>query len=381
MFNLKKIPLILSGCLIMAGVSQLTVANELADELLSGLILNTSQLSAMGMQTDFAIQTNIVPSAIYSAQATIPLQTMRSLSSPLLGQIIKLNYVHGPIKKGQIIAEIESPDLLKIQEDFLATLSDLKISQQNLNRVRQLNQSGVSSTKKLQQVLSEVKKLSLKKMQLKKTLQLIGMAKSAIKNLQITQQLQAANLQIKSPIDGQLFDLEVRLGERVTQNQTLISLGEINPIILVVRVPVEMANDLQEGQQVEVVASGNIGVVKHIDLMVDPMTQSVDIHIKVQNENNKLRSGQLFKVRFLTEQQVTTYQISANAISQYNGKTVVFVQHKEAIQILPIQVVNITNKQLYFIPEIKQSLPLNIYIKGSTAIKSAMDAANNSDNK
>ena len=389
MFHLNTRTLILSGCLLMSGFSQLSLANDpagksaskSADASVKGLTLTTAQQSAMGMQMELAKQTDLVPSAIYPAQATIPLQTMRSLSSPLSGQIIKLNYVHGPIQKGQVIAEIESPDLLKIQESFLATLSDLQISRQNLNRVRQLNKSGVSSTKKLQQALSEVKKLSLKKMQFEKNLMLIGMAESAIQNLETTLKLQPANLDIKSPIDGQLFDLEVRLGERVAQNQTIISLGETNPIILVVRVPVETANDMREGQKVEVVANAKIGEVKHIDPMVDPMTQSVDIHITVQNDDHKLRPGQLFKVRFLTEQKTTTYQISASAISQYNGKTVVFLQQKDFIQALPIQVVNITNKQLYFKPETKQSSPLNVYIKGSTAIKSAMDAANDSDSE
>ena len=161
MLNLNTRTIILSSCLMMAGLSQLALANEPE----TGLTLNSSQQSAMGMQTDLAKQIELVPSAIYPAQATIPLQTIRSLSSPLSGQIIKLNYVHGPIKKGQVIAEIESPELLKIQESFLATLSDLTISRQNLNRSRQLNKSGVSSTKQLQQSLSEVKKLSLKKAQ------------------------------------------------------------------------------------------------------------------------------------------------------------------------------------------------------------------------
>ncbi len=382
MLNVNSRTLILSACLMMTGISQLSLANES----LSGLTLTASQQSAMGMMTDLAKQVDLVPSAIYPAQAALPLQTIRSLSSPLSGQIIKLNYVHGPIEKDQVIAEIESPELLKMQESFLATLSDLTISQQNLNRVRQLNKSGVSSTKKLQQALSQVKKLTLKKAQVENNLLLIGMAEAAIDNLQTTHKLQPANLDIKSPIDGQLFDLQVRLGERVDKNQTLISLGETNPIILVVRVPVETANEIEEGQKVEVVSIDKTGMVKHIDMMVDPMTQSVDIHITVQNDDHRLRSGQLFKVRFLTEKKAATYQISANAISQYHGKTVVFsLQHqgqqKETIQALPIQVVNITNKQLYFIPETKQSSPLNIFVKGSTAIKAAMDAANDSDSE
>jgi len=372
MFTLNSKTLILLTFFLGIFTSSLSLANELK--------LTNSQQMSMGMQTDSAKKVELVPSAIYPAQATIPLRTIRSLSSPLAGQIIKLNYVHGPVKKDQVIAVIESPELLKIQESFLATLSDLTISQQNLSRARQLNKTGVSSKKQLQQALSEVKKLSFKKAQSERNLLLFGMTDSAIKNLETTNKLQPANLNITSPIDGQLFDLDVRLGERVAQNQSIISLGETNPIILVVRVPVETANDMDEGQKVKVLSNNKLGEVKHIDMMVDPMTQSVDIHIKVQNDDNKLRAGQLFKVRFLTEKNDTIYQVSADAISQYDGKTIVFVkqkiQEKEVIQALPIQVVNITDKQLYFIPETKQSLPLTIYTKGSTAIKAAMDAAN-----
>ena len=375
MLNLKNKFLTLSGCLFVLSFSQLAISNQSV----SRLTLNDSQKLSMGMETALAKQIDVVPSAVYPAQAIIPLQTRRSLSSPLAGQITQLNYVHGPIEKGQVIAEMESPDLLKLQEDFLATLSDLEISEQNLKRAQQLNQSGVSSTKQLQQAGSAVKKLSLKKSQIETNMLLIGMAESSIENLQNSHQLQPANLQIKSPIDGQLFDLEVRLGERVEQNEVIISLGETNPIILVVRVPVETANNIEEGQKVKVFSVGKTGVVKHIDMMVDPMTQSVDIHISVDNNDQKLRAGQLFKISFLTRTKQTTYQVSANAISQYHGKTVVFVkdnEQQELIQVLPIHVVNITDKQLYFVAETKQTSPLNIYVKGSTAIKAAMDAAN-----
>jgi len=371
-FNHKT--LILSIYLLMAGSAQSILAGDSKQ-----LVLDSRQQAAMGMKSNIAEQVKLVPSAIYPAQATIPLQTMRMLSSPLSGQIIKLNYVHGPIKKDAVIAEIESPDLLKIQETFLANISDLKISQQNFERARQLNQSGVSSTKKLQQARSEVKKRRLKKEQLKKNLILAGMAEAAVRQLEKTLELQPAIQYIKSPVTGQLFDLQVKLGERVAQNQSIISVGETNPIVLIVRVPVAMADQLQEGQQIEVLSVAKSGVIKHIDMMVDPMTQSVDVHVIVNNDDRQLRSGQLFKIRFLTEKKQLTYKISANAISQYSGKTVIFLQQKTGISALPVQVVNITNQQLYFIPKEQQTSAMHVYIQGTTAIKSAMDAANNAD--
>ena len=375
MFRLKVNTLFLSSCLIASSISHTCFANNIIND----IQLSASQQSSMGMELTLAKQVHSVPSAIFPAQASISLKTIRSISSPLSGQIIKLNYVHGPIASGNVIAEIESPDLLKIQEAFLATLSDLKISQLNLQRAKQLTQSGVSSTKNLQQVLSGVKKLSLNKEQHHKNLMLVGMAETAIQKLEESETLQPAILQIKAPIDGQLFDLNVKLGERVAKNQEMISLGETNPMILVVRIPVEMANDIQEEQSVDIVTMQRKGIVYHVDPMVDPMTQSVDIHIRVQNDDHKLRSGQLFKVRFLNQINDIVYQVPANAVSQYHGDTVVFIQHQKHIKSLSIRVVNITDKQLYFIPKEAQSSPLNVYIKGATAIKSALDAANESD--
>jgi membrane fusion protein, heavy metal efflux system len=361
---------VLSICLLATSLSYAAVTSGT----ITTLELTEKQQLAMGLQTALAVKSDWVPSSIYPAQASIPLKTIRSLSSPLSGKVSKLNYVHGPIKKDQVFAEIESPELLIIQQSFLDALSDLKTAQQSLKRAQQLNQSGISSTKKLQQAISDVKKISLNKTQIKKSLQLVGMPKKSIQNLEKTLQLQAPILQIVSPIDGQLFDLNIRLGERVDKNKDLISLGEINPIILVVHVPVEMVKSIKEGQKVEVIAIGKNGVVEHIDPMVDPMTQSVDVHISVENNDRQLRTGQLFNIRFLTTENKNVYQISSKAIIQYAQQTVLFVKQKNIIQVVPIKVINITNQSLYFSPKVDYSSPLNIYIKGSTAIKSALDA-------
>jgi len=396
MYNINKKPVLIASSLLMIGflnLSQASYASAISPNAdkstITELQLSLSQQRSMGLQTAAAKKVQWVPSNTYPAQANIPLKTIRRVSSPLAGEIITLNYVHGPIQVGQIIAEIESPELLKMQETFLATLSDLKIAQQNLKRARQLNKSGVSSTKNLQKSVSKVKKLKLSKTQFEKSLALTGMPVSSIQTLEKKGKLQAAIIQVKSPIDGQLFDLQVSLGQRIAQNQSIISLGETNPIILVVHVPVKMSNSIKEGQPVEISSVDKIGVVKHIDPMVDPMTQSIDIHISVENNDGSLRTGQLLNIRFLSAEKQAVYQIPSTAIAQYNGQTALFVEDKsatgkESIQALPIKVFNISNQQLYFSPS--QTVPattaaispMNIYITGSSAIKAAFDAAKNS---
>jgi len=369
------------SCLVIGFISlthwQLGYANN------NPLNLSISQLQTMGITAEQVKKVNWVPSNMYPAQGIIPLNTIRLLSSPLAGQIVKLNYLYGPIQKEQIIAEIESPDLLKIQEQLLATLSDLRTAQQSLKRSQSLNKSGVSSTKNLQQAGNEVKKLNLKKTQLQKKLSLIGMADNAIHKLINKQKLQPAILQLKSPIDGQLFDLKVRLGERISQNQTLISLGANNPLILVVHVPIAVANNLTINQTVEIQGVDKNGYIQRIDTLVDPMTQSVDIHISVENNQGKLRVGQLFKIRFLNQATTVTYQAPVQSISNYQGNTIIFAStasQKEEVNIrpIPIKVFNITDGQLFFTPLTTLAVSEKIYTSGATAIKSALEAIESS---
>jgi hypothetical protein len=107
----------------------------------------------------------------------------------------------------------------------------------------------------------------------------------------------------------------------------------------------------------------------------------VDVHVKVSNTEHKIKPGQLFQLHFLMNTMEVTgavqpvlYKIPSNAISQFEGKTVVFTQVNNAIQPLGIEVMNITQQTLYFIAKQVPTEELSVFIKGSTAIKSAFEA-------
>ncbi len=349
------------------------------------LTLTAEQQTAMGLQRMLAEKTSSFPSATYPALAMSPLKTKRILSSPLSGLITTLNVAHGAIKKGQILAEIESVELLRLQSSLLGSLAGLKVAQSELTRAKQSRQSGVGSVKNLQQAQSEVNKLSALKMQQALSLRISGMSAEELQKLQDTQRIQSDVLKIISPIDGQLYDLKVSLGDRVSVNQALFSLGETDPMVLVVRVPVSFAEQLAEGQIAVVPSLNTQGVIEHIDPQVDSFTQSVDIHVKVENSAHKIRPGQFFELHFLMKTggkgQQALYQVPSNAISQFEGKSVVFVEIDNNIQPLPVEVKNITNQTLYFTVQRPITGSPSVFIKGSTAIKSAFVAAESNADK
>ena len=344
------------------------------------LVLSKEQYKTLGLQVAEATKVAQYPTQMFPAQAMFHPNTIRTLSTPLSGKVSRLNVVHGAVSKGQVIVEIESAELLALQSQLLSVSSDLKVLKNELKRVKKLRQSGVASAKTLQQAQADVDKLQAEKAQQKKSLRLMGFSKESTQRLLSSQSIQSSVLSMVSPVDGQIFDLSIRLGERVTANQPLFSLGKTQPMLLRVKVPVELANRLKKGDRAEVVSLGT-AMIEHIDPDVDAMTQTVDVHVEVDNRDHEIRPGQRFQIRFLMSSDTPTsqaiYRVPSNAISQFEGKTVVFIKADDVIEAKSIKVMNIQNKQLYFLlqqPPSNSMNTLNVFVKGSTAIKSAFEA-------
>jgi len=361
-----------TGAMLMFLSSQVS-----ADE----LVLTKEQYQTLGLQVAEAQKVAQYPTQMFPAQAMFHPNAIRTLSAPLSGQVSRLNVVHGAVSKGQVIMEIESAELLALQSQLLSVSADLKVLKSELKRVKKLRQSGVASAKALQQAQADVDKLLAEKDEQKKSLRLMGFSQKSIQRLLSSQSIQSSVLSMVSPIDGQIFDLKVRLGERVSGNQMLFSLGETQPMLLRVKVPVALANRLKKGDNAEVTSVG-MAVIEHVDPDVDALTQTVDVHLEVDNLEQGIRPGQRFQVRFLMSSSAPSsqviYRVPSNAISQFEGETVVFIKADDAIEPKAIKVMNIQNHQLYFLlqqPTANLMNKLTVFVKGSTAIKSAFEAA------
>ncbi|HHT00658.1 MAG TPA: hypothetical protein ENK73_07365, partial [Thiomicrospira sp.] len=142
--------LLLTGCLLSATpVYAEGVALKIAPE----------QTKSMNLQTVTLKQVQSYPSASYSARAMIPLNKRHQMTAPLSGKVVALNHVHGGINAGTIIAEIESPQYVQMQQQLISVLADLQVAKQNLKRAEALSKSGASSVKNLNSIRADVTKL------------------------------------------------------------------------------------------------------------------------------------------------------------------------------------------------------------------------------
>lgn len=332
----------------------------------------------LGIEVANAAQVSSYPSRIYTGQAVVALDKAYLVTAPLSGLVTKIVHFHGAANKGDVIAHIQSPALLTAQKDFLNTLSDFNNAKYNLARSEKLMKTGVVSTKNFQNAKAQYNKALQIKQQQQQDLALLGMATRSIQKLVDTQQLQPAELQITAPADGELFNLQVKVGERLSANQPIISLGATDPIVVEAPVPVQNTKGLSVGQTATISTSLSAvtGEIELIPNVADPITQTVLVHIEVPNANHALIPGQRVQVQFNinTPSSLKAYKVPRNAIAQLNGQTVVFLKNATEIQAIPISVLVIDGNFLYFKTNLDVGISPEIVIKSTSAIKAVFEA-------
>ena len=375
----------LNSTKLSAFVKNVTVAIALTSSLLvnvsqasnTGLLeirLTPEQMKALAIETDIVKSVSSYPSSEYVAQSIVPLNQRYAVTMPVDGQVLELLHFHGSVKKGDVIATIYSAELLKLQSALIATLADFQAEMSALNRAKKLSQTGAVSSKQRQQLEANVKKLAETKSQQKLELISIGMDAKLVEQLESTQKLQSAELQIKAPVSGELFDVQVQLGQRLMMQDAVIFIATIDPIVIDVEVPIEQSKQIVDGQTVSLTNTNLTGLVYHMADFVDPRTQSVEVHTRFDNPDFSIKPGQTFKLQFNFEQDAFKTQLGA--LTLVDNQTIIFVKQADQIKAVAVKVLQTQNGLLYFTP--LQSGTLNeqtlVVVHGASSLKNSLMA-------
>ena len=270
----------------------------------------------------------------------VPPMNMASVSVPINGFVKSTKALPGSlVRKGEVLAVINSMDYVQMQQDYLQTQSKLKFSEQELDRQTVLSQEDVGAKKKLQQAESDV---SFAKAQLKGTeikLQIIGNQINNLKNGQIV-----STINVVSPIDGFIKTTNLSIGKNVVPTDVLFEITGNAHKHLELKVFEKDITKIKVGQKiiVENPKFSNLNVTATVFLVgknVEPDTKTINIHAHLDSEKaeDKLTVGQYVNASILTGNRIAKTLPEAAILRQENGGYI-FVQIKEnTFQQIPVK--------------------------------------------
>ena len=287
------------------------------------------QYNLAGIETGAIEMRNL--SNIIKLNGTIDVEpeSMASVSAPLGGYLKTAGRLPGEvIKKGQVLATIENPEFIQIQQGYLESLSRLQFLEEEFNRQKKLREEDINSAKTFQQVSSDYKITQGRVKAYEQQLALAGISRSSVQNGNITR---TANLY--APISGFIKESNVNIGDYVSPQDVLFEIVDLNDIHLALNAFEKDLEKLEIGQTVKFSLSDDNTFNRTAEVFLigkatgsDRMTP-VHCHIK-QEDQKGLLPGMYVKawVESGTNKQNA---IPSAALVQYEGKDFVILQTEE----------------------------------------------------
>jgi RND family efflux transporter MFP subunit len=108
--------------------------------------------------------------------------------------------------------------------------------------------------------------------------------------------------QIEAPISGSVGIIDLEVGDRVSQQDVLVTITDRSSILIDFRVPERVVGKLEIGQRIDVTPLGLsdlrlVGEVAAIDPVVDRASRTLLVRGRVPNDRDLLRDGMAFSVK------------------------------------------------------------------------------------
>ena len=322
---MRKLFILINTVLFLASCSEpkieeKTVEKQTAENVVT---LSAAQLKNAAIETGKAEQKPISSVLKLTGAVDVPPENVVSISFPLGGYLKSTKLLAGmPVRKGQVLAVIEDPQIIQLQQDYLSAKAKFVYAEKEFIRQRELNQSKASSDKLFQQAETESANQKILVSSLAQKLQLIGISPTKLSVGNISR---SAN--VYSPISGFVAEVKVNIGKYVNPSDVLFNIINPDDIHLALNVFEKDITNLAIGQNIITYTNTNPAKKYKAKVMLIgrelSADRSIEVHCHFQNRDQALVPGMFMNAEIETKSS-NAWALPANAIVNFENKQYVF---------------------------------------------------------
>lgn len=243
------------------------------------------------------------------------------------------------VKKGQMLAVVESPELGRAKSDYVSAAAAARLARENAAREKQLFEKKISAEVEWRKAEAEAVRTAAELQAAENRLHALGVSDAQLpdKVAHFTSTFGA-----HSPINGVIVERGVTLGEMVNPEKTLFLVMDLAQVWLIVDVFEKDIAQVALKQKVKVSVAAYKeeqfeGEVSHIGAIVEPRSRAVKVRIALANPAGKLKPGMFARVS-LSDTKGDEHEhlfVPVEAVQRTDQGTIVFVPGDEPGEFVP----------------------------------------------
>ncbi len=305
--------------------------------------LNAAQLKTANLAFGTAELMSMHKTLKVNGAIDVPPSNIVSISIPMGGYLKKTSLIPGMfVKKGNLLAVLEDPSYIELQQDYLTAKSKLVYLEADFNRQRDLNATKSTSDKIFQLARTDYESQKYLTKSLSEKLKLLGIDPLILNENNISRAIN-----FNAPINGYVTKVNVNIGKYVTPTDILFEIIDPSDLHLRLIVYENDATNLKVGNKVSFYTNNDIRKKYLAKVAVinpninEDKTTEVNCHLV--NESVRLYPGTSANAEIeLNDAKVNA--VPEQAIVKWQNKPFVFIKMGgSSFKMVPVEVGISTN--------------------------------------
>ncbi|HHJ50605.1 MAG TPA: efflux RND transporter periplasmic adaptor subunit [Phaeodactylibacter sp.] len=290
--------------------------------------LSQQQFDALGLKTDTLPRRNMSAYVEANGQLGLFPQNEAGITASVAGNIARIQVIEGQkVSKGQALAYLQHPDLLKLQMDYADRWNRLPFLEQEYLRQKELYEQKISSGREMQEAESAYRAVQAELKGYEAQLRLLGISPEAVRNSEFSERIA-----IRTPISGYVRRVFVKTGQYVQPEMPLFEVVNNDRIHVDLMVFEKDMYKVKKGQKVkffvEVLPDEELEAeIYAVGKAFEQDPKALHLHAEIQNKKGLLIPGTYVRARIITDD-VSTYALPEAALVREGDKYFFFTAEK-----------------------------------------------------
>jgi membrane fusion protein, heavy metal efflux system len=300
-----------------------------------------------GMITiDTAKLSNINDELILSGEVSFDDNKVVKIFPFASGQVLDVKVGLGDkVSKGQILAEIKSADVAQNYNDLEAAKSDVVIAKRQLENIKSLYQSGISSEREFTEAKENYQKALSAYKKIEESIAINGSGNTSAGGTYI----------LRSPSEGFIVEKKINTGDFIRDDnaENIFTISDLKDVWVLANVYEADISRVQEGYTAKVTTLAYpdkvfMGKVDKISQVLDPENKVMKVRITLPNTDNLLKTEMFTNVVVTNKEDSKAIEIPSDAVIMENGKSYVIVYKSDCdLSVRQVEVIQTVEHSTY----------------------------------
>ena len=294
------------------------------------VFLNEKQQEALDLKLGGFEMRNLTTVVKINGQLAVSPSDIAEVTAVVGGNVKYIKVFEGDkVRKGQVLAVLEHPEYIALQEDFAEKANNLKFAEQEYKRRKELFESNAGAGKDYQKAKSEYNTAKAKYEGLKSRLRLLNISPEKVSEGNIT-----STVNIISPINGYVNEINIKRGTFADVATKLFEITDNSALHADFFIYEKDVHLVKKGQQVHFTVLNNpekeyTATVFAIGKEFNPKIRAVNIHAKIDGSVEGLIPGMYISGHLHTDKRLTK-TLPNDALVSEGAKSYIFVLDENA---------------------------------------------------